>query len=113
MTKIVYNASHGGYSLSPEAVLAWAERRGIILNYHEDGYFTDAHGEAFWPEERIARDDPVLAQIVLELGPHASGPGPGSDLRVRDLKPGTVYRIHEYDGLESVLTFDEHEWRIA
>ena len=35
------------------------------------------------------------------------------DLTVRFLKPGTLFRINEYDGSESIETQDNIDWMIA
>lgn len=57
------------------------------------------------------RDDPVLVQVVEELGDAANGFC--AKLRIADIPAGTPYRIDEYDGFESVDTNDSYEWKIA
>ena len=59
----------------------------------------------------IDRADPVLIQVIKELGEEAYGDF--SKLEIVDLPEGTYYRIDEYDGLESVLTIDDYEWKKA
>jgi len=59
----------------------------------------------------IARNDPRLAAVVERLG--AAANGPGASLAVRELPAGTLYRIHDYDGAERVITLDEHRWEVA
>ena len=39
--------------------------------------------------------------------------GGADDLTVRFLKPGTLFRINEYDGSESIETNDSVEWMVA
>jgi len=34
-------------------------------------------------------------------------------LQIRELPEGTLYRIDEYDGRETVMTQDEYTWRVA
>ncbi len=59
----------------------------------------------------FSRTDPVLVQVVEELGKSANGEF--ASLHVRDVPPGTRYRIDEYDGRESVMTQDEYDWKVA
>lgn len=59
----------------------------------------------------IARDDPLLVQVVEELGEKANGCH--ANLKIREIPTGTKYRIDEYDGSESVMTIDDYEWETA
>ena len=121
MTEIVYNACHGGFGLSDEALLLYAKLKEISV-YPE----TKGHHTTFWltPKDKrtdtfgdilsyyeIDRADPVLIQVIKELGEEAYGDF--SKLEIVDLPEGTYYRIDEYDGLESVLTIDDYEWKKA
>ena len=99
MTKIVYNACFGGYGLSEAAILRYAEITG-----------------ANWPRGRfsvydIERTDPALVQVVEELGEAANGRS--AALRIAEVPAGTLYRIDEYDGVESVMTQDDYEWSVS
>ena len=94
MTKIVYNACFGGFGLSETA---WERYREL------GGQETDRRD--------INRADPVLVQVVEELGEEANTRF--SELRIRDLPEGTKYRIDEYDGNESVCTIDDYDWSVA
>jgi len=96
MTKIVYNNCYGGFGLSEKAVLHYAKLKGITCTFND----TD-----------IARDDSILAQVVEELGPKANGAH--ACLCIRELESGTKYIIDEDDGMESILTDDELDWKIA
>lgn len=138
MTKIVYNACYGGYSLSSEAMMRYAEIKGITLYprmmYGVAQYFLcppeeydrihreeaaspvgpdrfKRSNELYFGYSRIARTDPVLVQVVEELGEKASGLC--AELQIRELHAGTLYRIDEYDGFESIVTQDEYEWDVA
>lgn len=97
MTKVVYNACFGGFRISREAVLRGREISG-----------DPTWGESEWD---LSRTDPVLIQVVEELGKVANSRY--SELVIRDLEPGTRYRIDEYDGNESVVTVDEYDWETA
>lgn len=139
MTKIVYNASYGGFGLSDAAIMRYAEIKGITLyssvsefgstSYYlcepeeyerilaEEranpvGLLRYARSNAMYFSDRdIDRDDPVLTQVVEELGDGASGDY--AELRIAELPAGTLYRIDEYDGMESVMTQDSYDWRVA
>lgn len=138
MTKIVYNACFGRYDLSHEAMMRYAEIKGITLYsrmaYNVPQYFLcppaeydrihaeelvnpvgpdrfKRSNEMYFSYSCIARTDPVLVQVVEELGEKANGWF--ADLQIRELPAGTLYRIDEYDGNESVVTQDEYEWDVA
>jgi hypothetical protein len=53
----------------------------------------------------------VLVQVVEELGEKANDSF--ADLYIVELPAGTVYRIDEYDGRESVMTNDDYDWSVA
>lgn len=65
-----------------------------------DNKFHEAHLYNANMEERLKRHDPVLVEIVETLGDDASGSC--ARLRVKEIE-GTIYRIDEYDGYESVI----------
>lgn len=90
INKVVYNACFGGFGLSDMAIQ----------------YLID-HG---LPEDMdIPRHHPVLVNCVEELGKKANGFC--SRLKIAKIK-GNVYRIDEYDGMESVETPDTYDWVI-
>lgn len=96
--KVVYNACFGGFSLSPKAVTRYWELKG------------EAEPEG-WYNRNVDRADPILVQVVEELGDEASGSF--ANLQIEDVPAGAKWRIDEYDGSESVMTQDAYEWRIA
>ena len=90
--KVVYNACYGGFGLSEEAKERFAELTGRPVDtYHRD----------------IDRHDRALVQVVEELGDAASDYC--GHLRIAEIE-GSMYRIGEYDGFESVETPDEIQW---
>jgi len=95
MTKIVYNACYGGYGLSEAAILRYADITGTKGFHVYD----------------IDRADPALVQVVEELGEAANGMS--AALRIAELPAGTLYRIDEYDGSETVMTQDDYNWSVA
>ncbi len=147
MTKVVYNACYGGFSLSHEAIMRYAELKGIkvwpepykdfpSLGFEywivppegrpkllaKDEWRTASHDERVASNEAhekttlastrdLKRSDPVLAQVVEELGAKANGMC--AELRIVDLPEGTQYRIDEYDGRETVATRDSYDWETA
>jgi len=135
MTKIVYNACYGGFGLSHEAIMRYAEIKGITLYVKEQEWGGNSYATVPWDEYElidakcrkegnyhranelyfsdydIERTDPALAQVVEELGDAANGQS--AKLRIEELSPGTMYRIDEYDGSESVMTADRYDWSVA
>lgn len=131
MTRVVYNACYGGFALSAEAVRRYAEIAGITLYEHTDEFgFTavyrvpreeyerllaagerEAANAAYFSVYDLSRTDPVLVQVVDELGERANGQY--AQLFIAEVPAGTRYRIDEYDGLESVMTVDDYEWSVA
>ncbi len=118
MTKIVYNACYGGFGLSDEAILRYAELKGIAVYPEKVHFFTmywtvpnGKDNDSCLREYDIERDDPILVQVVEELGEKANGRY--AKLQIEEIEAGTLYRIDEYDGNESIMTQAEHSWRIA
>ena len=115
MTKIVYSACFGGFGLSGEAMRRYAELKGNGWSASNDNnfsfwYLIDETGKRF-SDDDFRRDDPILVQVVEELGERANTRF--SDLRITEIPAGTKYRIDEYDGNESVLTIDDYDWSVA
>ena len=139
MTKIVYNACYGGFSVSESAMLRYAEIKGITLYTRKNQFgMTDYYlcppeeydwisaEDHAWPRSPgrfarsnalyfsvtdIERTDPALVQVVEELGDKANGRC--AKLYITEVPAGTLYRIDEYDGLESVMTIDDYDWKVA
>lgn len=115
--KVVYNACFGGYSLSNEAVMRYLEIKGITI-YPEKSdwgywaYWYDSpetrieDSESYFEPDEIERHDPILVQVVEELGAKAAGDF--AKLRIKTVNG--PYRIDEYDGLESVMTPEDYSW---
>jgi hypothetical protein len=120
MTKVVYNVAYGGFGLSKAAVLRYAELSGFTLEREPSSFSSNSDPDMFgtwqrdgqhWDDSDISRTDPILAQVVEELGDAANGDF--SRLAIRELSPGTQYRMDEYDGMETVMTIDDYEWSVA
>lgn len=114
MSKIVYNDCYGGWGLSNEAIEMYLQLKGLkgVKSVTRFGYtrFLLESGEVFRPE-KIERNDPALVETVETLGKAANDAF--ADLKIKELPKGTLYRISEYDGLETVETMDSIEWEVA
>jgi len=97
LIKVVYNSCYGGLSVSPEA---WTRMQEL-------GYTGEAsvHNDFAYLYD-CARHNPILVQVVQELGKKASGRG--SDLYIAQVFG--PYRIEEYDGSETVIEPDDYDW---
>ncbi len=113
MTKIVYNACYGGFGLSDEAVEMYLTLKGFKYTRTKDRWGSDFSVEG-WENfyyRDIERDDPILVQVVETLGDKADGSS--AKLVIEDLPKGTLYRITEYDGYESIETKEDLDWKVA
>ena len=81
--KIVINRCYGGFGLSDEALKRYRELVGRISSNHDS---------------RVKRHDKRLVQVVEELGERASN---GFSKLVVEEIHGRIYRINEFDGLET------------
>jgi hypothetical protein len=110
MTKIVYNGCYGGFSLSNTALRRYSELSGYgIKQEGEYVNLVDKNDEYVYISDM--RDDPILVQVVEELGEAANGDC--AELYIVEIPAGTRYRIDEYDGNERVMTIEDYDWKIA
>jgi hypothetical protein len=116
-----------GITLYPEQEDKWSATFWTVPKEQRGAILEGAAWDAATQEERIAsnraydemtigsrefeRDDPVLVQVVEELG--AAANGMCADLKIEDVPKGTLWRIDEYDGNEHVATQDSYEWKVA
>lgn len=122
--KIVINKCYGGYGLSTEAVLRYAELKGITLYAEKTSLVThfytvpveeykkiaakaaetrnyDELEDLYFSERlNIERDDPLLVQVVEELGEESWGDC--AELHVVEIPDGVEWQINEYDGMEHI-----------
>lgn len=100
MHKVVINNCYGGFGLSKEAMLRLLEL-GFIDEYYskkEVENYEHPH-TSFYPS--IERHNPLLIQVVEELGKKANGAC--AELKIVEID-SNMYIINEYDGWESVKT---------
>jgi len=82
--KIVINTCYGGFGLSKEALAFYNERADTAIKYEDD----------------IKRNDPILIEIVGQLGEAANGGF--AKLKVVQIPDDVQWQIEEYDGVEWV-----------
>jgi len=97
LTKVVYNTCYGGFSISPEALTRMKE-----LGYTGDASIYNRYAFLY----DCVRHNPILVQVVEELGKGANSPG--SDLCIAQVFG--PYCIEEYDGTEKVMEPVDYEW---
>lgn len=127
MKKIIINNCYGGFSLSYEAIMAYAERKGIKLYaYVAEDYLTNKYKEyivgysafcvhystnplnkdgiisesGYFSNRNIPRDDLDLIAVVEELGEKANGDH--AELKIVEIPDDVDWIIEEYDGNEWV-----------
>ena len=116
MAKVVFNGCYGGFSLSDAAIQRYADLKGIAIHKHTVGdtdysLWVYAKTDVYLDPDDFARHDPILVQVVEELGLAADGDA--ARLRIREVPDGAHYRIVEYDGMESVILESELQWETA
>lgn len=117
MAKVVCNNRYGSFTLSRAAVLRARELSGdphwnspcIAGDLYQSGAVMRSDYGSLSTD--IARHDPILVQVVEELGEAASGAC--SKLLLEEVPSGTGYRIDDYDGYESVHTANDYAWTVA
>ena len=109
--KVVINKCYGGFGLSDDAIMRYAELKGINLvmepsdskimgaTFYVDGIKDDAHYFSYYDLSND-RSDPFLIQVVEEMGKAADGWA--AELRIVDIPDDVEYTIEEYDGREWV-----------
>ena len=80
--KIVINTRYGGFGLSKEALALFNERSGAVVTY----------------DFNIKRNDPILVEIVEQLGEAADGDF--AELKVVKIPDDVQWQIEEFDGNE-------------
>jgi hypothetical protein len=68
--------------------------------------FNKKYSEQTWSDHKVSRHDPILVQVVEELGAKANGDY--GNLAIAEVSGS--YRIDEYDGYETVKEPDGYDW---
>jgi hypothetical protein len=93
--KIVINRCFGGFGLSDKAC-----ERMIELGYEGLTKSERSIGGSYYGHYIIERNNPLLVQVVEELGKEADGFC--AELGIVTIPDDVDWYIHEYDGLEHV-----------
>lgn len=134
MTKIVINKQYGGFGLSLKAKKRYLELIGKKCYFYTrslekysrvsmksiKSIFTvtvtqdlgdspsEIPNDAYWHDYDLNRDDPLLIQVINELGKEANGEY--SDLEIIEIPDDVEWEIEEYDGWETI--HEKHRsWR--
>jgi hypothetical protein len=109
--QVVINRCYGGFGLSDEAIMRYAELKGINLvmetedktwggaTFYVDGIKDDEHYFSYYDLSND-RSDPILVQIVQEMGEKVNGFA--AELRIVDIPEDVEWIVEEYDGMEWV-----------
>ena len=127
--KVILNKCYGGFSLSHEAYMLYAKKKGLTLypyaidyatktyyltnnpendytvhysikNYGDKISFKEACDKNFLWLNHKYRDDPILVEVVEELRDKANGRF--ADLKVVDIPDNMDYVINGYNGIETL-----------
>jgi hypothetical protein len=114
--KIVINKCYGGFSLSDAAIMLYGKKAGIdIIKNKENSssfishyYIDEIKDDNYFSERLIKRTDPILIEVVEELGEAADGLC--AELKVVEIPDGVKWQIEDYDGIEWIA--EQHRtWR--
>ena len=76
------------------------------MSMDERTAYNKAYSAQSWYHRNVDRHDPVLVQVVEELGDKASG----KCAKLAIAQVSGPYRIDEYDGFERVMTAGDYDW---
>lgn len=123
MTQVVVNRCWGGFRLSDEAIMLYYEKKGIKLYKDTDQYLSrfytvpveeyhrlheedrkngsyEKTNEVFVSFYDFERTDPILIEVIEELGEAANGQF--ASLEIVEVPDDVEWEISDYDGMESV-----------
>jgi hypothetical protein len=136
MVRVVYNSCYGGFGLSREACKRYWELQGkevwiedgkfeslftvwlvppkervkqknwSSMTHDERIAYNKKYSEQTWYYGSVSRHDPILVQVVEELGDKANG----DYAKLAIAEVSGQYYIDEYDGSESVQTPNNMNW---
>ena len=93
--KVVINDEYGGYNLSDTVLKMYLERSNTPYTIYKSWYHEHIMvDDQPFGEDSIRRDDPVLIQILEEIGYANKG------LKIVEIPDFAKYSIGEYDGME-------------
>lgn len=112
MRKIAVNRCFGGFGLSEAATRRYLELKGLPCYVQHNSWgsfecFTKApqdrehqYDGLFYAGRETERDDPLLIQVIEELGKDADGDC--AQLAIVEIPDDVQWQIEEYDGAEHV-----------
>jgi hypothetical protein len=106
--KVVINSDFGGFGLSDAAFERYLELKGIEFarvsgRFEGAAYYKAGHideEDHYLSYYDIKRDDPLLVQVIEEMGEEANGRY--SSLKIIEIPDDVDWYVTEYDGLEHV-----------
>jgi hypothetical protein len=106
--KVVINSDFGGFGLSDAAFERYLELKGIEFarvsgRFEGAAYYKAGHideEDHYLSYYDIKRDDPILVQVIEEMGEEANGRY--SSLKIIEIPDDVDWYVTEYDGLEHV-----------
>jgi hypothetical protein len=111
VTKVVINRCCGGFSLSQLAQERLYQMGSEYVREMDDDERSESifgADDRFMVVGEIPRHDRILLRVIAEIGTKEAS-GSYAELEVIEI-PGTLYRVTEYDGLESVETPEKLDW---
>lgn len=84
----------------------------IYCTTEDQGKYIFKFPENVVSDRDIDRTDPILISVVETMGSEAAS-GPYASLYIKEIPIGTQYRIDQYDGIESIITKDDEDWKTA
>ena len=108
MNKVVISRCYGGYGISDEAMALYERKKpGSVINADESLIYLCRYEWNHQKHEHMDHDgpprhDPTLIEVIEELGVEKAS-GRHAELHICELS-SDKYRIHEYDGYETVYT---------
>ena len=104
--KIVINCCYGGFELSEEAL------KYMDIPYRKDGSWLFPLDSA-WLGSYKCRTNPKLIEFIERFGSERAS-GNCSKLEIEEVEKGCLFRINNYDGLESIdIKYMEDNWYLA
>jgi len=108
--KIVINSDFGGFSLSDEAFERYLTLKGIDYELKECNEYSivtkiyyrkgQNNDEGLLWDHDIERNDPILVQVVEEMGDKSDGTC--ASLKIVEIPNDVDWEIAEYDGREHI-----------
>jgi hypothetical protein len=103
--EVVYNAEYGGFGISKKALMRMIELGSIEAKDYFDKYSTPEYSGFSYVFQSclhyINRYDPILIQVVKELGTEANGQS--ARLAIAKINLDDHIDIEDHDGYESVV----------